>query len=183
MLCRVGAGRQSAFDGRLGENASVIDHLVDGVDCTIEVVLDRVEVAVVVVGDRWRDIALGNAVDIVGGHIERSDNGIQRVVDTLDDFAEITFVFGRVGAGCQSAFDGGLGQHVGIGDQCVDHIDAGIQVALDRIEVTLVAIGNLRRDITLGDAINIVRGDIQRLDDGIERLVDALNHRAESTLV
>jgi hypothetical protein len=106
--------------------AGVGDQRIDRVDAGVEVVLDGVEVTAVAVGDLRRDVALGDAVDVVGGDVERVDHGVQRVVDALDDLAEVALVPGGVGALGEVAVDGGLRQMIsGVGDQRIDGIDAG----------------------------------------------------------
>ena len=86
-----------------------------------------VEVAVVGVGDLGRDGALGDLVDVVGGHIQRPDDRIERVVDALDDLAEVALMLGGVGAGGELALHGGLGQHVRVGDERVHHADTAVK--------------------------------------------------------
>ena len=142
-----------------------------------------VEVAVVGVGDLRRDVALGDAVDVVGGHVQRADDRVEGVVDALHDLAEVALVLGGVGAGGELAVHGGLGQHAGVGDQRVDGVDAAVEVVLDLVEVAVVGVGDLGRDVALGDPVDVVGGHVQRADDGVEGLVDALDDLAEVALV
>ena len=68
-----------------------------------------------------------------------------------DDLAEVALMLGGVGAGGEFALHGGLGQHVGVGDECIHGVDAGVQVVLDGVEVAIVGVGDLGRDRALGD--------------------------------
>ena len=114
MLGRIGTRCQLAFDGRFGQDRRIGDQRVDRVDAGVEVVLERIEVAVVAVGDLGRNRALGDLVDVVGGHVERPDHRVECGIDTLDDRLKITLVLGRVGPRFKLAFDRGLGEHVGV---------------------------------------------------------------------
>ena len=48
---RIGDDGKIAIDDRLGERSGVVDKVVDRVDAGVQVVLDRVEIAIVSVGD------------------------------------------------------------------------------------------------------------------------------------
>ena len=171
----VGAGGQAPVDGGGGEHLGVCDERVDGVDAGVEVVLDLVEVAVVAVGDAGRDVALGDAVDVLGGHVEGPDDRVEGVVDALDDAEVVALVLGGVGAGCELALHGGHAEHVGVCDERVDGVDAAVEVVLDGVEVTVVGVGDLRGDVSLGDAIDVVGGHVEGPDHRIEAVVDALD--------
>ena len=116
MLGRIGAGFELAFNRGLGQQVRVGDQSVDGVDGLVQVVLERVEVAVVAVGDLWRDVAFRDAVHIACGHIQRADHGVQRVVHALHDPLEVALVLGRIGAGFELAVHRGLGQQIRVSD-------------------------------------------------------------------
>ena len=66
-------------------------------------------------------------IDVVGGHVQRPDDGVERVVDALDDLAEVALMLGGIGAGGELALHGGLGQHVGVGHERVHRVDAGVE--------------------------------------------------------
>ena len=51
--------------------------------------------------------------------------------------------------------------------------DQRIQVVLDGVEVAVVGVGDLRRNVALADPVHIVGGDVQRPDDGIQNGVHA----------
>ena len=146
------------------------DQRVDGVDAGVEVVLDGVEVAVVVVGDLGRDVALGDLVDIVGGDVQRPDDRVERVVHALDDLAVVALMLGGVGAGGKTSFHGGLGQRVGIGHQRADVILEQHQPLVDLI--VLGSFVHLDRQIAIGDALHI--GD-ERFEPAMHA-VDGLLH-------
>ena len=88
-----------------------------------------------------------------------------------------------VGTGSQLAIDGGLGEHRGIGHERIDGIDTGIEVVLDDVEVAVVAVGDLGRDGSLGDLVDIAGGHVQGSDHGVERVIHAGNDLLEVTLV
>ena len=52
----------------------------------------------------------------LGNGIKFSDDGVEGVVDPLDDLTEIALVTVRVGAEAQAAMDGGVGKGLGIGE-------------------------------------------------------------------
>ncbi|MPM62075.1 hypothetical protein SDC9_108941 [bioreactor metagenome] len=131
MTAGIGAGGELALDGGPGQHDGVGDQGVDGVDGGVEVVLDGVEVAVVVVGDARRDGALGDAVDIVGGDVERADDGIEGGIDAFDDLAIVALVTAGVGAGGQLALDRGLRQQGGVTNHGVDIVLDRRQCAFD----------------------------------------------------
>ena len=120
--------------------------LVDGLDAAIEVILEDVEVAIIVVGDLRGNVPLGNLIDIIGGDVQWPDHRVERFVDTLHDLAEIALVLTRIRTGRKLAFDGGLGQQIGIGDERIYRLDAAIEVILEDVEIAIIFIGDLGRD-------------------------------------
>ena len=180
---RVGAGRELTRHRGRRERAGVLDQRVDRVDAGVEVLLQRIEVAVVVLGDLRGDRALGDPVHIVGGHVERDDDRVERRVDALDDRAEVALVPGRVGAGRELALHRRVREHLGVGDQQIHRVDAGIEVLFEGVEVAVVAVRDLGRDRPLGDPVHVVGGHVERTDDGVERRVDAFDDAAEVAAV
>ena len=110
---------QLAFHGRLGQHHGVGRHGVDGVDALVEVVLDEVEVAVVGVGDLRRDVALGDAVDIVGGDVDGGHEGLDQLVHAAHQLAPAAGELLRVAAGLQLAVLGRLDQSRRLPQQAV----------------------------------------------------------------
>ncbi len=157
--------------------------LIDGFDAGVEVVLEDVEIAVVVVGDLRGDVTLGDLVDIIGGDVQRPNHRIERVVDALDDLAEVAMVLRCVGSCGELAIDSGFAQHVGVRHKRVHRVDAGVEVVLEDVEIAVVVVGDLGRDVALGDLIDVVGGHVQRPNHRIERLVDALDDLAEVALM
>ena len=176
MFPGVGPDGQLAFDCRLSEHLGIEYQRIDVVDGIVQVELDLVEIAVVGIGDLGGDVSLADPVYILCGHVQGADDGIQRFVDACYDLLEIPLMFGGIGAGGQLAFDGGLGQHVGVGDQGVDVVDAVVEVELDLVEVALVGIGDLGGDVPFTDPVHVLGGHVQRADDRIQGLVDP-DHR------
>ena len=180
---RVGAGRELTLHRGRGERAGVLDQRVDRVDAGVEVVLQRIEVAVVALGDLRGDRSLGDPVHIVGGHVERDDDRVQGRVHALDDGAEVALVPGRVGARRELAFDRRVRERLRVGDQQIHRVDAGVEVVFEGVEVAVVAVRDLGRDRPLGDPVHVVGGHVERTDDGVERGVDAFDDAAEVAAV
>ena len=180
MLRGVRAGAQLAVDRCLREHGGVGHQQVHCIDRLVQVVLDRVEVAVVGVGDLRGDVALGDAIDVVRSDVKRVDDRVQGVVNALHNLAEVAQVPGSVRAGGQLTVDRGLREHAGIGHQQVHRVDRLVQVVLDQVEVAAVGVGDFRGDVALRDAIDIVCSDVERGNDGFEGVVDALDNLAES---
>ena len=116
MLAGIGTGLKFSFNRCLGQQVGIPHQRIDRVNAGVEVVLERIEVAVVCVGDLRRDVALGDAVDVTGGHVQRPDHRVQRLVDAGHDGLKVALMLGCVGTGLQFAVHCRLGQHVGIGD-------------------------------------------------------------------
>ena len=70
MFGGIGAGGQLALNRCFDQHVGVGDQRIDGIDTGVEIVLNGVEVAVVVVGDAGRDVSLADFVDVVGGHVQ-----------------------------------------------------------------------------------------------------------------
>jgi hypothetical protein len=83
----IGARAVLALAGRLGQHAGVGHQRVDVVDAVVEVVLDGVKVAVILLGDLGRDGAVADLVHVVGGHDQRADHRVEHRVDALDELA------------------------------------------------------------------------------------------------
>ena len=82
-------------------------------------------------------------------------------------------MFAGVGAGGQLARDRCLDQHVGVGDHGANSVDALVQVVLDEVEITVVAIGDLGGNVALADFVHVVGGDIQRPNHGVQSSIDS----------
>ena len=50
-----------------------------------------------------------------------------------------------------------------------------VQVVLDGVEIAVVGVGDLRRNIALRDHVHIARGHVQRPDHRVQRFVHALD--------
>ena len=70
---------------------------------------------------------------------------------------------------------------------CADHLvrggDERVQIVLESIEITVVRVGDRRGNNALRDVLDVLGGDAQRPDDGIERIVDAFDDIPEFTAV
>ena len=159
---------------RLGEHFGVGHQRVDSVDTLVEVVLDFVEIAVVGIGDFGRDIALADPVDILGRDIDRADERIAEIVDPADQFAPAACELARIGPRVASLpSTAASDQFIRFGQQAAHGIDAVVQVVLDFVEIAVVGVGDLRRDVALADPVHIFGRDIDRADKRIAQIVDA----------
>ena len=156
---------------------------IDIVYAGVQIVLNHVKVAIVAVGDLGRNVALGDPINIVGCHVERPNNGVKGVIDAFDDPAIVALVFRSVRSSCQFAIDSSLGQHVGVSNQRIDFLNTIIQVVLNHIEVAVVAVSNLRRNIALGDPVNIVGCHVKRPNNRVQRVINAFDDPPEVALV
>ena len=75
------------------------DEAAQSVDAGVEIVLEFVEIALILVGDLGGDIALADAIDVLGGHIEGADHGVEGVVDPLHDGAVFAVILGDICTG------------------------------------------------------------------------------------
>ena len=101
-----------------------------------------------------------NLTHHINSFVERSNDRIQGSVDSLDDRPEVTAVLSGIGPDIQFACDCSLGQHVGIGNHGLHRVDAHVEVILDLIEVTVIGIGDLRRDVALGYPVHVLRSNV-----------------------
>ena len=81
------------------------------------------------------------------GDIQRSDDGVQRIVYALHNLAKIALMLARIGACRKLAINGCFGQRICVGDKIVHGVYALIKVILYCVEVAIVLIGDFRRNI------------------------------------
>ena len=115
---------RAGFDGSgqiaLGDLVDRLGHLAQEIDHVVEVIYDFIEFAIVGSGDLGGEVSEADPFDILGCDAQGSGDRIEGVIDALDEVSEIPLVFGGIGAGGEVAFDGGLDQHVDIGDLGLD---------------------------------------------------------------
>ena len=170
MLGRIGPGGQLAFDRGLGEHVGVGHQSIDRVDALVQVVLDLVEIAVVVVRDLRRDIALADPVDILGRDLIGPTNASHSIVDARRPACPSRLrTCSASAAGRQLAVDRRLDQLVRLRQQPAHRVDAVVQVVLDLVELAVVGVGDLRRDVALADPVHVLGRHVQRADDGVAR--------------
>ncbi len=179
---RIGPRGQLPLHRGLRQHPGIRHQRVDRVDAQIQVVLDLVEVAAILVGDLPGNVPFADPVDIAGRHVQRADDRIQRGVDSLHDRPEVALMPRRIRPRGQLPFHRGRRQHPGIRHQRVDRVDAEIQVVFDLIEVALVVVRDSRRDVALADPVDVARRDVERADHGVQRPVDPLDDLAVDTL-
>ncbi len=111
---------QPALPHGFNRGLRLVEQAVQVVDEGVQVVFNLVEITPVSIGDDWRDISLGNPVHVLGRHVQGANDRFQSCVDAFDNFPELTFVPGAVGAGVKPA-------RYGCGDQCVDVVCKAFQ--------------------------------------------------------
>ena len=183
VLGSIGASRQFAFHGSFGEHLGVGNKGGHSINADVKVVLDLVEITIVVVGNPGWDVTFADPVNIFGGYVQRADNRVEAVVNTLDDVFEVTLVLGSIGASRQFAFHGSLGEHLGVGNKGGDSVDADVEVVLDFVEVTIVTVSDFGGHIAFGDPVDVFGGNIQGTDNGVEGIVDSGNNLLEIPLM
>ena len=92
-------------------------------------------------------------------------------------------MLGRVGARRQLAFQHVLRQSHAVGHHTAEGVYAGVQVVLDLIEIAVVGVGDLGRNVALRDPVYVLCRHVQRSDHCIEGLIHALDDLAEVALM
>ena len=147
--------------------------LVGGLYAGIEVELDLVVLALVLGHDHRRDIALGDAVHIVGGDVERVDDVGHGLVDAQDQLVPAAHKQGGIRPLVELAVGCALDDDVGLRQQVGHHLDHGIEVALDDVVLALVLGGDGGGNDALGNFVHIVSRHVHRIHDIGDGLVDA----------
>ena len=91
----------------------------------IDRVLQAVEVAGIFPGDLRGVIAAGHAVEHQRNFLHRPKSRVQRGINAFDHLAELAAMLAGIGPGGELAADGGIRQHLGIGDQSGDRLHHG----------------------------------------------------------
>ena len=110
-----------------------------------------------------------------GRHAQGGDNGIQCVIDALHDFGEIALKAAGIAAHGEFPLHGCRREAVCFRNQAGDGVNALIQVILDNVEITQILIGNLLRNVSVGDPSHITCCQIERRDKGVHHQIDAGN--------
>ena len=153
----IGPSGKLSFNCSFGKNTRVGDQHVHGINALIEVVLYCIEVAIIGIGYLRRNIAFGNTIYIFRRYVEWPDYRIQAVINSLNNLAEITLMFGSVRTCGEFAFYCRLGQNSRVYNKQTYGINTLIEIVFQLIKITIVFIGNLRRYITFGNTIYIFR--------------------------
>ena len=143
-----------------------------GINTVIQIQLDLVEITIIGIGNFRRNIALGDTIDILGGYIDRPDKCIAQIINTTYQGSPATNKLGYITTGCQLTCNRSLDQLICFSQQSNHGIDTVVQVQLDLVEITIVVVGDLGWNITLGNAVDILGSYIQRTDNGIQSFVD-----------
>ena len=172
VLGGVGAGGQAPLGGGHGQHlrvgheglqvrAHLLDRVVDEGLLAREPLEFGLEVAAPELGDAGHRLLLHG--DVAGHHVVHAlGHGAVDALEALGvdrhvDVAQVVLV----------------AHLVHVGHQAVQGADAEVQVVLDLVEVALVGLGDQRRDVALRDPVDVARGHVERVDDGIQHLVDA----------
>ncbi len=161
MTGRVGARGQTALDGGSRQHVCICHQRVDGINTGIQIVLDGVEITIVGIGNRGRNIALGNAVNVIGRHIERANNRIQRRVHALDNLAVFTLIARGIRTGCKMTINRRCGQTTCFSTHGLDRIDGLIQS--DQHLADLIASGCI--DFHIKVTSRNLLGNLHRISD------------------
>ena len=140
-------------------------------------------VALVGFGDQFVDLAVGDLGQNAVAFADRQQDGVEHLVHALENPAVIALVLARVGACGEFAICRCLDQQSGLVHQRLDVIDAGVEVVLDFVEVAVVAVGDLGRDVALGDTVHVLGRYVQRTNHRVQRGIDALHNLAVVALV
>jgi hypothetical protein len=103
------------------------------------------------------------------------------VIDPLDELVPATDEEIGVGALAELSFGRRLDDDVGLGEQVAHHFDHVVEVVLDDVVLALVLGGDHRRDDSLGDLVDVVGGDVHRIDDVGNRFIDSPDELVPAT--
>ena len=146
-------------------HAHLSQDVVHRIDGPVQCIFDDCVVTLVIAFDFHVQVTIGHFLQAIRGFFDRFENGVQRVIDALDDFPVAAFELVSLTAGLQPTFNCRSGQRDTLGDQTIDGFDTTVQVVLDRVEIAIIGVGDLRRDIATGNLVDIVGSHIQRIDD------------------
>ncbi len=118
-----------------------------------------------------RNVALADPIDVLGRHVERADDGVQRVVDPLDDARVVPLVPRRIGPRSQLTRRCRLHEPAGVCNQRGDVVAHQDHRLPERVVVGLNRDG--RRQVACGDG----SGALGTL---LERVLQALQLSSES---
>ncbi len=96
MFINISSHRNAAFFGSLSQLISVSNQHIDGVDTSVEVVFNFIEITTVVLANALWNIAFRDTVNIICRHIQRTNHRVQGVIHAFNNFAEIAIVFGGI---------------------------------------------------------------------------------------
>ena len=85
-------------------------------------------------------------------------------------------MFRGVSTGIELTFYSSLNQAIGIAYHQIQGVNALIKVVLDLVEVALIFVRNLLGYVAFADTINILSGNINRGDEGVDQFVNTLQH-------
>ncbi len=139
----------------------------DGGDQLVQVFLDLVEVAAVLLAYRRGHVPLGDAVDVVGGHLQRADHRVEGLVHPFDDAPEIPFVAPRVGAGPELSFHRGMGEGLGVVDERLDALRHPLE-RCEQLAGLVLGIGvEVHVQVSRRDLVRRVERPAKRPGDGV----------------
>ena len=183
MFCSICPGIEFSFYRCIREQVGIRNEAVDCNDTLVEIILDLVEVTVVRVRDLGRNISLRDPVNILGSYIERSDYSIKGSVNPFNDLPEISLMFCSICPGIEFSVYRGIREKICVGNEETDCNDTLVEIILDLVEVTVVRVRDLRRNIPFRDPVDILGSYIERSDYGIKGSVNPFNDLPEVSLM
>ena len=179
VLALIGADLQLPLGGRVGKLVGVDDHRIQAFHHADhgrhENIVFRPSAAVagLLVGVQLAQVAVGDVGQRAGDVFDAG----RHFVDRFSDCRENALVLpGDVGA---VIVDRHALQHVvGLGET-TQTVDARVEVVLQLVEVAVVGVGDLGRDVALGDAVHVLGRDVDRRHEGVNEAVGSFNDRPE----
>ena len=105
----------------LGDIEDLANGRFQGRAGVIQVILDFCVIPTIITDHASREILLGQSRKRFGGFVDRLDDGIHRLVDAVDNPAELMVYPLRVAARPELAIDRSLGETSGFTEQSVNH--------------------------------------------------------------
>ena len=150
--------------------------LVHGRDQRVQVVLDRVEIAVVGVGDLRRNVALADPIHVIGRDVERRDHGVEDRVHAAHDLGIRALELVVLAALGELPRFGGVGQPRQFLLQALQHDGHVVDGLLHLFVIALVGLGDQLVDLAVGDlrqdAVAFADGQQNRVQHGVDAAHD-----------
>ena len=147
----IGTGGQAPVHSRFGQGVGIAHQGIHRINTGVEVVFDGVEVTVVRVGDLGWNVALGDAIDVVGRHVQGANHRVQRGIHARDDVFVFTMVFRGIGTGGQLTLHRSLRQPRSFAAHGFDGMHRFVQCSQNLTHFIACRGVDLHREITGGN--------------------------------